>query len=245
MTPTDEIPPPLPSDREIDLAAIYHHGPMFLLDGPHWCDAHAIIRLLADERRQSAAVREVLRGALGTEPCPRCCNGSVSYWDTGTETVLPCSTCHGTGTRDVIDGLTPLEAVERALKERKDVIDVHHESGLYWMDLSDTYKAERDAAVADLRAHLTDVMPKVCAERDAARAAVDREKNLVILMESQEAAVVLDAVETMRERCAEVADECWRRVGIFADGNGIRHCEIIAAAIRTLPLEPDVKEPTP
>lgn len=162
MPPTDtEIPPPLPDDRStIVLEAMYAAWN----DGTKGWDDEVlgVIRLLAEERRQSAAVREVLRGVLGSEPCrakgryhgDECSGGRVRC--SNAQFTENCPSCSGTGTRDVIDGCGLVEAVERAVK-----VDMHEllarVNKTYFEDRNEIKQAAREAI----------------AERDAARAAVE------------------------------------------------------------------------
>lgn len=200
----DEIPLPLPSDS--DLTECEYTGRRCGV-----CRGCRTYALLAEERRQSAAVREVCRAVLGKEPCPRC-TGRADHQ-------IYCGLCSSTGTRDVIDGCGLVEAVERALKELQTTsafFDADHQVTLMsWSQARDLWHKERSGLIA--------------------------------------------AVETMRERAAKVADDeaamrekreyTHRRDGgeyeARIQGHKAITASAIATAIRDLPLEPTVKEPTP
>lgn len=229
-----EIPPPLPSDREIDLINRYRfvsefteeYGDRYAVPGSA---VLALIRLLAEERRQSAAAMEVMRGVLGKEPCPAgCCRG---YVEAGLNNEARCTACSGTGTRDVIDGCgTLVEAVEQVVAQSSAVLEVL--KSVKQCACGNAGRLYMDAIAALLQGTVAPT------SRDTARA----------------------AVEAMRERAAKDCDDEVARLthdrDVFRSEGDLEaalamseYADLLrsrAAAIRALPLEPaDVKEPTP
>lgn len=241
MPPTDEIPPPTTDEQTWDVLNEWECIPNreARTGGASWNYVRGLIRLLAEARRELAGVREVVRPVLGKEPCPEC--DSIGCHRTEPN---PCSHCVN-GTRDVIDGLTLERAVERVVKElqtKAAFFDADHQVTLTgWSQARDLWHKERSGLIT---------------ERDTARAAVeelqaDNERMEIMGREvTHKLEAARAAVETMRERAAKVA-ELWINKHWFGVSMAVhsdpksKAAELIAAAIRALPLEPDVKEPTP
>lgn len=274
MPPTDaEIPPPLPEDRNRDIRDTYLAAKAVLYSRSA-SGAYEVIqslcRLLAEARRELAAAKEAVRGVLGKEPCPECDVTGCHRTEPN-----PCSYCvNGTrDVIDGLTLERAVERLTKRLQSTEIELDRVRDEAEKIIGERDHWKANHDEMVArngllrvrnDLPLDRTDaarqyenLVRDLRAERDAARAAVeelqaDNERMEIMGREvTHKLEAARAAVETMRERAAKACED--KRTGYkFAQDNSwadnsiqMMTCELLAAAIRALPLEPDVKEPTP
>jgi len=121
------------------------------------------------DAEQLARIRDTLRPVLGTESCPECAGiGKIIYTGCGQ---VPCLACggkyvdqgdgilRGTGTRDVMDGISVEDAVRRVIEMVQ-----HMPTNQDLLDAAVDAQSRTDKYAK--------MMLELEAERDAARAAV-------------------------------------------------------------------------
>lgn len=113
------IPPPTPTDAVLNLAWLYENRA-----AARDYDAETAIRRCHAAEKSASALREILRPVLGTEPCPTCKDVEHNYpQEMQAKVFVNCKGCGGTGTHDIIDGLTDVGMVERLVADLAKLAD--------------------------------------------------------------------------------------------------------------------------